>query len=156
MGLQENLASEPVTKLALREAVCVSPATPVRKAVDAIKDKHLGCVIVVDPAQKPIGTFTESMLVDLLVHQPKALEDRVDAHLDKKWARVKQTDPISSVLAAMQQQDLRFVVVTDEEGCAKALSGQKGLMEYIADHFPRRVLVQQVGAKPFIHEREGA
>ena len=36
------------------------------------------------------------------------------------------------------------------------LTGQKGLMEYIADLFPQEVHVQRVGTKPFPATREGA
>jgi hypothetical protein len=56
----------------------------------------------------------------------------------------------------MQTKNLRFVVVTDEDGKAIALTGQKGLMEYVAEHFPQQVMVQRVGVKPYSSQREGA
>ena len=43
----------------------------------------------------------------------------------------------------------RFLCVLDEDGRTRvALTGQKGLSEYIADHFPQQVMVQRVGGKP--------
>jgi hypothetical protein len=69
---------------------------------------------------------------------------------------VKQSDPIVNVLLAMQAQNVRFVCVLDDEGRAVALTGQKGLMEYIADHFPGQIMVQRIGCAPYIQQREGA
>ena len=47
------------------------------------------------------------------------------------------------------------VVVTDDDGRVDALTGQKGLMEYVAEHFPKQVMVQRIGS-PVIQDREGA
>ena len=157
MGLRENLQNEPVSSLPLREAVIVYPSTTVRAAIGQMRENRLGCAIVVNDEGKPIGTFSEARLVDLLLANPSALdEDCVERHLDKDWAAVKLADPISSVLLAMQSKDLRFVCVTDETGKAKALTGQKGLIEYVAEHFPQQVMVQRLGGKPTIEKREGA
>ncbi len=52
--------------------------------------------------------------------------------------------------------NVRFLVVVDDEGCVAGLTGQKGLMEYIAEQFPQEVLVQLVGTEPYPHSREGA
>ena len=69
---------------------------------------------------------------------------------------VKLSDPIADVLEAMQLKNLRFLCVIDEEGQLAGLTGQKGLMEYVADHFPSQVMVQRIGSKPYITDREGA
>ena len=50
----------------------------------------------------------------------------------------------------------RFVCELDEQGKVKGLTGQKGLSEYIADHFPEQVMVQRVGGQPGMGTREGA
>ena len=117
---------------------------------------RLGCAIVVDEAGAPLGTFTEEVLIRLLVATPDALDQRVGDHMSDVWACVKTSDPIASVLDVMQSKGLRFVCVTDEAGHVQALTGQRGLMEYIAEHFPRQVMVQRVGGKPFTEHREGA
>ena len=156
MGLLENIRTEPVTRLALREAILVERSLSVREAVRRMKQKRLGCVIVVSSEGCPEGTFTEEELIHLLVERPQALDEQVGQHLSTKWAAVGHEAAIVQVLEAMQSQNLRFVFVTDDEGRAVALTGQKGLMEYIAEHFPRQVMVQRVGGKLAMEEREGA
>ena len=152
MGLRENILSEAVRELPLREAITVAPTTTAREAVIRMRGKRLGCVVVAGDDAKPRGTFTEEDLVKMLGGN---LDNAVEEHLSPNWASVAITDPVASVLRAMQSKGLRFVVVTDEDGCVAALTGQKGLMEYVAEYFPQQVMVQRVGVKPYSSQREG-
>lgn len=156
MGLQQNFHDEPVSRLSLREAVTVAPDLTLKQAVTSMRDKDLGCAIVTDKESKPIGIFTESLLTQLLVQNgQKALNERVQDYMTTcPW--VKRTDPILFVLEAMQLKNVRFLAVVDEEGRVAGLTGQKGLIEFVADHFPGQVMVQRIGGKPNPTEREGA
>ena len=91
----------------------------------------------------------------LLARSPASLDDPVRSHLAPDWARVNQSDSIAEALEAMKKKRLRFVVVCDDDGRPVALTGQKGVLEYIAEHFPRHVLTQSPGAGT-PDEREGA
>jgi CBS domain-containing protein len=153
MGIRENIKSETVAELPLREAITVPPTMTVREAIDRMRGKRLGCVVVVNDDGKPQGTFTEEEIVKML---SEGLDGMVGEHISPSWASVKISAPIASVLELMQTKNLRFVVVTDEDGKAIALTGQKGLMEYVAEHFPQQVMVQRVGVKPYSSQREGA
>ena len=156
MGLQENMLQEPVSRLHLREPVFAKPEETVREAVLRMRDRQLGCVYVVDDSGKAIGMFSESMLNRLLVTNPRALEDPLRRHMSEYWCCVKLTDPIVKILTAMQSRNVRFVCVQDSEGRVAGVSGQKGLMEYVADHFPGQVMVQRIGCAPYTQNREGA
>ncbi len=156
MGLQENLLNEPVRQLALREAITTSPDLPLREVIQRMREKGLGCVLVVDAEAKPIGMFTEAMLRHLLVENRAALDHKVGQEMANIFPWVELTDPISTVLDAMQTKRHRFVAVVDADGKVAGLTGQKGVMEYIADHFPQHVLTQRAGAEPPLSEREGA
>ena len=155
MGLRENILTGPISQLALREAIVVDPTTPICEAVVLMRSKRLGCVIVADEDRIPVGVFTERELVKLLARDASTLDEPVASHLAPSWAIVKQSDSIAKALEAMQKNRMRFVCVTNDEGQAMALTGQKGLMEYIAEHFPQAVLTQTPGTKTFT-EREGA
>ncbi len=156
MGLYENIRSEPVSRLAIREPVVVGPEVLVRDAVQCMRQQKLGCAIVVDNDRKPIGLFAESKLTRLLSERPTALEDPILMHLDMAWPTVSLTDPISCVLSALEVANIRFLIVVDNAGRLAGLTGQKGLMEYFAEHFPRQVTVQRIGGHPYPLDREGA
>jgi CBS domain-containing protein len=156
MGLKQDLLNEKVSTLPLREPVTVSPDTIIRAAIASMKAKSLGCAVVVDYANKPLGTFTERSVIELLLSDPSVLDRKTVAdHLDPKWIIVQQSDPVAKVLHAMQTNDQRFAVVVDEQGKVIGLTGQKGLMEFIADYFPEQVFCQRVGTPP-LSAREGA
>ncbi len=156
MGLFENMKTETVSRLNLRPPVLVTPDQKVRDVVKAMRERNLGCAILVDPDRKPVGMFTESMLTQIVANHPELLDEPVGEQAAEHWAQVSLSDPITSVLEALEIKNIRFLSVVDEEGRVAGLAGQKGLMEYIADHFPREVLVQRVGQKPYMVHREGA
>lgn len=157
MGLKENLQSESVSHLPCREAIRIQPDTTVRQAAEIMQTKKLGCAVVVDAEGKPMGVFTERTLIELLLQQPDNLGDlRVRDYLETEWFRVQSSDPIASVLDLIQNRAARFVVEVDENGKVVGLTGQKGLSEYIADHFPEQVMVQRIGGQPGMETREGA
>ena len=157
MGLKENLQSETVSRLPCREAVLIQPDMSVRQAAEILQSKKLGCAVVVDAEGKPIGIFTERTLIELLLQQPEHLgKIPVREHLETEWFCVRDSDPISTVLDLVQNRGARFVCELDEHGKAIGLTGQKGLSEYIADHFPAQVMVQRIGGQLGMETREGA
>jgi CBS domain-containing protein len=156
MGLYDNMNQEPVRQLALRRPVLVRPTDTLRHAIERMRAEHLGCVIVVDDDQKPQGVFTESMVTGLVAKESLQLDQPVQEQMTVSWPWVKLTDPIREVLYALQAKNIRFLCVIDEEGRVAGLTGQKGLMEYVADHFPGQVMVQRIGGTPYPKSREGA
>jgi len=156
MGLQENLQAETVRMLALREPVTVDPDTPLREVVEEMKAHRLGCAIVVDAEFRPLGMFTESMLIKHLAAGERQLNTPVSKWMETDWPCVNQNDPIVNVLEAMRTRNVRFLWVVDDDRKLVGLTGQRGLLEYVADHFPSQVMVQRIGGTPHLKSREGA
>ncbi len=156
MGLEQDMLNEPVSKLPLRPLIKADRSMTVRQAIEAMRKAGLGCVVVVDEAGVPIGKFTERILINLLLHDPGALDREIGDVTAGVWKPIRQDEPIVRLVDALEEHDLRFAVVTDVEGKAVALTGQRGVSEYIADYFPRIVATARVGGKPFTDSREGA
>ena len=156
MGLQEAICTVPVSELPLRELAAVPAAATVRQAVAEMRGKRVGCAIVVDQMGKPIGEFTERLLTHLLLEEPNALDQPVARHMVQVWGRVTLATPIVRVIQLMQRHDLRFVCVVGETGRAVALTGQRGVMEHIASHYPRQVWASRTDCRPYFETREGA
>jgi CBS domain-containing protein len=155
MGLRDSLETDRIDQIPLRELILVEPSMTVREVATRMRERRLGCVFVVDAEGKPQGRFTEKALTKLLADSPEAMDEPVANHLLPMFS-VPQTATVSRLIGMLHDSDLRFICVTDEEGRAAGLSGQKGVMEYVAAHFPRQVLTQRVAAKLFIDQREGA
>ena len=156
MGLQENLRVEQVNQLKLRDAVTVPPGTVVRDAVKLMREGNTGCAIVIDDERKPLGMFTESMLTEMLAHDAAGLDETLAKHMAQRCPWVRSSNPIGDVLDAMQINNARILCVVDEEDHVVGLTGQRGLMEYVAEHFPGEVMVQRIGQPSNLSDREGA
>ncbi|MCA9119412.1 MAG: CBS domain-containing protein [Planctomycetaceae bacterium] len=157
MGLQQNIQKDPVSRLALREPVTISSSETLRTAIERMREAKLGCAIAVGDDHKPLGVLTESKLTQLLAeHGSQVVDETVASHMTEPCPCVQLTDPIACVLEAMQLKNTRFMCVVDSEGRLVGLTGQKGLIEFVADHFPGQVMVQRVGGNPYPAEREGA
>ena len=156
MGLKENLQEEPVRKLPLREVIVVEPATPLRAAIQKMREKQLGCAVMVGQDGKPNGIFTERSVLDALV-SGKSLDDHtIGEFADPNFQVVGETEPIDRVWRAILDDGRRFICVTDQNGELVGLTGQRGLAEYVAEHFPQQIMVQRLGSEPAMKQREGA
>ena len=82
-------------------------------------------------------------------------EEPVGQHAANSWPQVAMDDSVDTVLLALEAKDVRFLSVVDDDGRLAGLTGQKGVMEYVADHFPE-VPTQRVGQNPSMKTREGA
>ncbi len=156
MGLYENMHSEKVARLALRDPVVVQENSTISDAIKAMRQRKLGCAIIVNDRRVPQGLFPESDLTKLLSENPGVVNEPLAKFIKKEWPSVRDTDPIARVLEALESQNVRFLIVVDEQGQLVGLTGQKGLMEYVAEHFPGQVIVQRIGGNPYPVEREGA
>ncbi len=156
MGLQENIRREQVKKLDLREPITLKSGDTVRTAVEKMRARELGIAVVVDDENKPVGAFTESMVVELLAHGPLPMDDPLEKHMANRCPWVRNTDPIADVIEAMELKNIRLLCVVDEQDRVVGVTGQRGIMEYIAEHFPGQVMVQRIGQSPYLSDREGA
>lgn len=156
MGLRENILTESVRDLPLRRVVVVDEQQTVRQVIAAMRRSELGAAITLDASGKPAGMFNEKLLISLLTKNPAGLDEPVSKYLTRNIVCVSRNDSIATLILTMRRQNLRWVVVVDEKGRPVNLSGLRGVMEYVVEHFPRRVFVQPLQSKLAIDEREGA
>lgn len=156
MGLREDLRKDPVSSLELRPVITARPDDPVRTAVQRMKEAQLGCVVIVDDNGMPLGRFTERLLVRVLAFGEHGLDHPISKYMIPAEAMVTMNEPVSRVITLMRDTGVRFVFVADEQGKVIALTGLKGVMKYLAEHFPRQIKSQVMEAKLYMDQREGA
>lgn len=157
MGLREDLTHETVADLPLRPALTATPDVSIRQAIEMMRAEQLGCVFVVDDQNRPLGKLNERQVLKI-VRDRVSLDDPVGEHIVKlpDTACLKMSDPVVRLMEVMSTARLRFVCVVDDDGKVAALTGQRGLMEYITEHFPRLVKAQMMSSKLHMNQREGA
>ena len=155
MGLAEKFAKTPVRDLNLREMPIVDPDVLVRDAIAVMRAADLGCVMVVEGGQ-PAGMFTEGLLREEFARNPGVVDELVATHMAVPFPKIYLDDTVDMVLLAMQANNTRFICVVDADETVIGLTGQKGLMEFVAEEFPRQVMVQRIGGTFPMTQREGA
>lgn len=157
MGLREFITHETVADLHLRPALTATAEVSVRQAIQLMRDDNLGCVFVVDDQGRPLGKFNERQVLKL-VRGCVSLDEPVGNHIVQlpEAGIVHMDTPVDKALYGMSQSRLRFMCVVDDAGKVIALTGQRGLMEYVVEHFPRQIKVQMMASKLHIDTREGA
>ena len=156
MKLKGNLDTETIGRLPLREPVVVEKSTPLGAAVCAMRTRSLGCAVIVDTDRKPLGFFTERSLLDALMQDAPLETSQVGDFHDAGYVEFQQDEPIRAVWDSVEQEGSRFICVVDEAGRLVGLTGQRGLAEYVSEHFPRQVMAQRLGNKPWLEHREGS
>lgn len=156
MGLRQDILNQPVTDLALRPLIQVSATATVAEAIAIMRQHELGCVMVLDEDGQPLGMFNEKLLIRMLVDDKDYLDHPVSEFMTTELVTVSQSDRIADLLHTMQTHKLRWVCVVDGEGRAAAITGLRGLVEYVVDHVPRCVLVEPIRRKLSMEQREGA
>lgn len=156
MSLLKNMQTNPVSSLSLRPVIRCQIGDTVRTAILRMREGKLGCVVIVDDDDRPQGIFTEAMLRRQLVVNPGFVDKGLGGQMAAAFPWVRTSDSVETVLDAMETKNTRFLVVVDDDGKAVGLTGQKSLMEYVAEYFPGEVMVQRIGGKGFPDQREGA
>ena len=156
MDLKHLLKTESVGNLPIRDAIEIHASTVVRAAIASMEARQLGCAVLVDEQRRPIGLFTDRSVLKVLV-EGTALDDTpVRDFAEFECPIAKRQDPISVVWNAVRRDGQRYVCVVDSEDRIIGVTGQRGLSEYIAECFPQKYIIQRLGTRPWLSEREGA
>lgn len=95
MGIYENMHSEKVARLSLRDPVTVMVDGMIYDAIIAMRQRKLGCAIVVDKQKRPLGLFSESELTRLLNENPAVVNEPLAKFYKRDWPTVNISDPIT-------------------------------------------------------------
>lgn len=156
MGLRQDILNQPVSRLGLRELLEGTVDMRIDNAVALMRKKHLGCVVILDNQKRPEGLFTERSLLRCLLDTPDCMNQPVADYVTRPAPCIGMNESIAALIKKMQSHQLRFVCVVNADGRGVGICGYRSAIEYLADHFPRSVKVQEMNAKLSMNQREGA
>lgn len=134
-ALKQRLETSLVKQMNLRPPVAINKTATVRDAVVAMRAAHLGCVVAVDDDNVAVGIFTEAMLRHALNESAAVLDAPLQEQMVARLPWVLPTDEVKMVLDAMEEHNIRFIAVLDEQRHVLGLTGQKTVMEFVAKSF---------------------
>jgi len=132
----------------------VSPEQSVAEAVQLMREKVQGCVLVCQN-KTLVGIFTERDLIRRVLAQGKPLSTPVAQCMTPQPVTVHPKDPISSAIRRMEEGGYRHLpVVVDNE--AVGVLSVKRIVHYLVEHFPETVYNLPPDPSAVQQEREGA
>ncbi len=153
--LDSTTLHKPLKFLRVKKPVTMAPSNTVAEAVELMRKKNIGCVLVAERG-RVAGIFTER---DVLMKATGAKDyDRLTL-ADVMTSRVESFQPddsIAFVLNAMHVGGYRHVPVVDEEGKPVAVISVKDIIAFILEHFAEDVLNLPPSPIRSTSQREGA
>lgn len=106
-----------VGRICLREIHVADPTEPVFEAARRMRDRHVGTLVVLDDAGKPVGLLTDRDLALRVVAEgadPRttSIRDVMTPHPQT----VQESTPIESALSLMRSEGCRRLPVVDDDG----------------------------------------
>lgn len=132
--MERSIIAHPVSVLAVKQPVSVTPASPVRSAVDAMLRNRIGCVLVVDGTSL-VGIFTERDVLNRVSPQPDALDRPIADFMTPDPETLKTDDSIAYALHSMSVHGLRHLPVVDAAGKAVSIISIRDLLRLLAVRF---------------------
>jgi CBS domain-containing protein len=123
----------PVRDYCRRDACTATPDESIREAAKRLDARGVGCLVVVDAGQRPIGILTDRDIV-MRVLRRHADADRVQvgAVMQREPSFVREDSPLDSAVRVMRRDTVRRLPVVDEAGRLVGILGVDDALQLLA------------------------
>lgn len=145
---------EPLVALNLSAAVTVDPTATLREAMDRMRDRRVGCVVVMSGSEL-VGIFTERDVLMRLAGLEVDLDDPVADYMTHRPECVPDGTRIVTALAMMLEGGFRHVPVLSGSHVVGVFS-MRDAMRIVADEHEDALLTAPPAGQSYGAVREGA
>jgi CBS domain-containing protein len=140
----------------LKPPVTVPPSATVRAAVEAMNERRVGCVLVVD-GDRLVGVFTERDVLTKLALGHGLDATQVEEVMTPDPECLTLDDGIAYALNMMSVGGFRHIPLVDADQRPTGVVAMRNIVDYIVDLFPSEVLnLPPSPAHGIARAREGA
>lgn len=148
---------EPISEVIRPKALaCVSPSATVREAIECMKERRIGCVLV-QVRGKLVGIFSERDVLSKVVLQGHDIDElTVDDVMTSDPEVLRMDDKVSFALNKMSVGGFRHIPLVDRDGKPVGVISMRDVVDFMVDMFAPAVLTlpPEPGHQP--SAREGA
>ena len=131
--IERSLSEDRLDTLRPVEAVSVGENTTLGKAIETMRARKIGCLLVTDQAGKLCGILTER---DLLGRAAESVDDlaahTVSQFMTHRPETVQADQLLASALQRMMVGDFRYLPLVDDEGHPKKVLSSRDIINYLA------------------------
>ena len=125
-------------ELCNREVVICTPDATVVAAAQLMRERHVGCLIVVerlDGGNEPVGVVTDrDLVVDAVATTPDELGvRRVSNIMTCELVTAREGEDVATVLSRMKSFGVRRIPVVDDTGQLQGMLAYDDLVEWMAE-----------------------
>jgi CBS domain-containing protein len=154
MDLARNLKVESVSRLHPTPPWQVAPTQTVADAVQLMRDKKVGCVLVC-AEERVVGIFTERDLTRRVLAHARRLTLPIVDFMTPNPVTLHPKDSISTAIKRMEEGGYRHLPVV-VDGKPVGILSVKRIVHYLVEHFPAMIYNLPPDPQAIQHKREGA
>jgi CBS domain-containing protein len=113
-ALEQQTMLEPLRNLVRRAPVSCEKGTPIRAALETMRNERIGTIAVVDSTQRPVGIFTLTDLMERVVLPGVDLATPLLAVMTPNPGTLDEMATAQEALAHMAQRSLHQIMITRE------------------------------------------
>ena len=155
MDLAKNLKIDSVSRLHPTPPHHIGPQQSVLEAVALMREKKVGCVLVMD-GERVVGIFTERDLLRKVLAPGRPLSLPVADFMTRNPVTVHPKEPIGLAIRRMEEGGYRHLPVIDEAGRPVGVLSVKRIVHYLVEHYPPTIYNLPPDPAAVPHEAEGA
>ena len=112
------------------------------EAMKIMRENNTGCLPVCKDG-KPVGIFTEHDILHHVINEKISTDCIIDDHMVPIKGMVTTNETIGTLIHKMAHMHYRhYCVVNPETGMLEGVVSVRGILRFLAEHFPEEILNQ--------------
>ncbi|MGD8330780.1 MAG: CBS domain-containing protein [Acidobacteriota bacterium] len=142
MPIDKSVQQVDVTALGLSEPVLLDQATPVRRVIERMRERHTGVALLTGDGDPPrlVGIFTERDVLFRIIGAENVLDRPVSELMTPDPHVMAEHDPVERAVRIMNAEDVRHVPVQSSDGRFTGCVRHKDIVRYLVEHCAANVL----------------
>jgi len=129
--LDGSFISQAVSRLGLKDPICVEQEVPVHEVMLLLKENKLGCVLIVDKDTHLKGIFSERDYVIKVYGVPHSEQRPISDFMTPEPVTVQPHDTVAFALNLMSQGGFRHIPLVDNDNCPVGILSVKDVVDSI-------------------------
>ena len=117
-----------VKHMMLTNVITASPSMTVKKTIEILNEKHIGCVVSIDENKKCVGIFTERDAIRLVAEKVE-LDQPLGNVMTKNVITIQENSSINEVRRTIQTHSIRHLPVVNQEDRLVGLLSVRALLD---------------------------
>ena len=141
--IETSLMQEQISSLQPEAPLTVRRGTTLQQAIRIMRDRRIGCVVVVDDAAsntgRLVGVLTERDLLQKVAGQGLDFSQcMVEDFMSPAPESSKAEHPLAYALHRMVISDIRYLLIVDEEDRPEGIISSRDVIAYMNERFSNR------------------